>query len=485
MDFPDAPVVIRDEIDDAARRAVAVGADPSTLEYVGAGGEGIVFADRGLAYKVGRPGRSLEDEALALGELSAMGAPVPSFAAWFPSENVIVRSMVEGRPGSWSDARVLEDLWRDEIIPALAAAEFTRGEFKENSFIIPEGHPVEDAVMIDLGFVYPTGSRNVAKIDREVAAADERTKLHPLSMDVQLAVSSGDADAETARRWVARLEQVFGRQRVAGLRREVESSLRYQMKENPTDPNDQHFLGYWTRELDRAARALDLNDLEDFDRFQSYLQVDLLRRLTSKQLKMIAQSLGTSGGRSKRDTIASIAKAWRDRRPRSNYRPNPPYSGYVKDWWEKPHPKNENRIAYQTKTDALNVFADHNRTIIDDYGGEGMVHSPESFEAINHLNGLKGKRRVNTIAKALWWALPSGGPPWYLEDIDVELLNRTAPAIYNQRGLSFHLPDFAEQERLLAQEEAYNMERWEERQEHWSGDDDEILDLGEDEDPFW
>lgn len=500
------------------------------------------------------------------------------------------------------------------------------------------------------------------------------------------------------------------------------------LEENPVDPNDQHFLNYWTRELDRAAVTLDFADREDRERFQRYAR-ELLRNLSLKQLKMIAQHLRVSSGlRSKRSSMESIANAWMDQRrqnpsrshrtrraqyvldnyrlepyeggwralmswpggkwqvieganrtevvnkarshwghfnfqdeaeafdeifplglgggydrsqvrgpfqvdprqpnppysvqagePRGweenpsgsgdlieresfympphgpahllrakpvnpdrltkaqrrvlnevagtetgfvanaafyarpfrrlsktdhrilislllggaleqwkvrgplpgehspsevgahadyhflfakphqvmmargpdgfttegwEYRPNPPYSGYVKDWWEKPHPKDEDRIAYQTKTDALNVFADHNRGIIDDYGGEGMVHSPESFEAINHQEGLKGKRRVNTIARALWWALPSGGPPWYLEDIDVELLNRTAPAIYNQRGLSFHLPDFAEQERLLREEEAYNMERWEERQEHWPDEGDDVEDEDEDEDLF-
>jgi len=140
-------------------------------------------------------------------------------------------------------------------------------------------------------------------------------------------------------------------------------------------------------------------------------------------------------------------------------RRNPPYSGWRKGWWQKSLPADTHKISYKTKTDALNVFLDFNRAIVDDYGGESMKHSPESFEAINHRFGIEGKRRVDTIAKAVWWALPPGSP-YYLEDIDVELLNETAPAIYNPRGLVFRIPDYVEEAALLEKEAEYWQERY-------------------------
>ena len=138
---------------------------------------------------------------------------------------------------------------------------------------------------------------------------------------------------------------------------------------------------------------------------------------------------------------------------------NPPYSGYDPAYFEKPLPADTHRLSYDTKRDALNVFLDYNRGVVDDYGGESMKHSAESFEAINHRYDIKGKRRVDTIAKALWWALPAGSP-YYLEDIDVNLLNDTAPAIFNPRGMNFQTPDYVEEARLLEQEGEYWLEKY-------------------------
>ena len=133
---------------------------------------------------------------------------------------------------------------------------------------------------------------------------------------------------------------------------------------------------------------------------------------------------------------------------------NPPYSGWRKGWAEKPLPKDIYRACFKTKTDALNVFLDHNRRLVDDYGGENMVHSRASFDALNSFHDIPRRRQVDTIAKAVWWALPGPGP-WCLEDIDVEILNRTAPAIYNQQGRVWTLPDHIEEARLVRQEEEY------------------------------
>ena len=130
---------------------------------------------------------------------------------------------------------------------------------------------------------------------------------------------------------------------------------------------------------------------------------------------------------------------------------NPPYSGYRKRWTQKKLPKNLYKACYTTKTDALNVFLTFNSDVVEDYGGPSYVHSPESFEAINHLYEIRGKRRVDSIAKAVWWALAGPGP-WCLEDIDLGLLNQTAPVIYNEYGYEFRLPDHLEEARLIAEE---------------------------------
>ncbi len=96
-------------------------------------------------------------------------------------------------------------------------------------------------------------------------------------------------------------------------------------------------------------------------------------------------------------------------------------------WWRTPIPRKQ-QVCYRTKTDALNVFRNHNQDVIDTYGGEDAPHGPAEFDAINERFNLRGKRRVRTTAGALWYALV-GGPPWCLDNIDVDLLNQTAVGI--------------------------------------------------------
>jgi len=95
--------------------------------------------------------------------------------------------------------------------------------------------------------------------------------------------------------------------------------------------------------------------------------------------------------------------------------------------------------------------------LVDDYGGENMKHSAASFDAINHRFDIReDRRKVDTIAKAVWWALeksPDG--KYYVEDIDVDLLNDTASALFNPRGLSWRLPDHVGEEELRAKEAEY------------------------------
>lgn len=122
-------------------------------------------------------------------------------------------------------------------------------------------------------------------------------------------------------------------------------------------------------------------------------------------------------------------------------------------WWRKPLPKSaSSKVCFRTKTDALNVFADYNRSTIDNYGGEDAVHRPSEFDAINHIYDLTGKRKVRTIAQALWESLRTKRGPYCLDDINVQLLNRTAPG---EKGVGFQIPAAAEEAALVSEEATY------------------------------
>jgi len=140
-------------------------------------------------------------------------------------------------------------------------------------------------------------------------------------------------------------------------------------------------------------------------------------------------------------------------------RKNPPYSGYDPRYPTRKMPKDPTKISYKTKRDALNVFIDWNSSIIDEaFSGPSARQPYDSFDNINHRFGLTGSRRVDTFAKALWWAMPAGSP-FYLEDIDVEMLNATSPMIHNtDRRLT--LPDYAEEQRLLEKQRDYYESRY-------------------------
>ena len=111
-------------------------------------------------------------------------------------------------------------------------------------------------------------------------------------------------------------------------------------------------------------------------------------------------------------------------------------------WIRRPIPPVRKRC-YRLKANALNVFRDANRHIIERYGGETYNVSPSEFDAINHKYGLRGRRRVRNIAEALWEAL-RGGRPYCLTDIDLDALNDTSPAreAEAEMGVRFELPDF-------------------------------------------
>lgn len=115
-----------------------------------------------------------------------------------------------------------------------------------------------------------------------------------------------------------------------------------------------------------------------------------------------------------------------------------------RNWWTRRAPR-RTRVCYPSKTDALNVFRQHNQDVIDNYGGESYAQSPAEFDAINHKYGI----RVRTIAEALWASMPPESP-YCLDSIDVEALNDTSPG--REHPIGFQLPDWVEEERWLRRE---------------------------------
>ena len=139
---------------------------------------------------------------------------------------------------------------------------------------------------------------------------------------------------------------------------------------------------------------------------------------------------------------------------------NPPFSGWREDWWLEKHPRDNTKIAYRRKRDALNVFMDWNQRLIDlAFNGPSQEHPPDSFDNFNHKYDLKGRRKINTFAKALWFAMPVGGP-YYLENIDVNMLNETSPMRHNAEEGQLTIPDFAEERRLVDLEAAYWQDKY-------------------------
>jgi hypothetical protein len=218
----DVPAAIRNEYPNARASAVAVGADPATMEYLGAGAEGILFVDGNVVYKVGRY-KPLVYEAEALEALSAAGAPVPAFYGYDAGHNTIIREHIEGRPGGWG-ARGLRDVYEREIQPALREAGFACGEYKENSFIVREdtGEPV----MVDLGFLCPIGARFVRDMGEKMKQLSPRDNWFDLQSEIRIALSYGDITPEQAAEWADMLADMFGENRVSDLRSLIRSETR-------------------------------------------------------------------------------------------------------------------------------------------------------------------------------------------------------------------------------------------------------------------
>lgn len=149
------PKAIEGEIDDAVTRAGAAGAD-GALEYVGAGMEGIVFCQGSTAYKVGRRGVSLEDEADFLRKANTVHRikdHVARFIRYDKRNHVLVRECVRGERLKWSQERKAYDL-TDDIQKAMEPYGFLAPERKPDSWLMVRGR---GPVLVDAGFATPVG----------------------------------------------------------------------------------------------------------------------------------------------------------------------------------------------------------------------------------------------------------------------------------------------------------------------------------------
>lgn len=118
-------------------------------------------------------------------------------------------------------------------------------------------------------------------------------------------------------------------------------------------------------------------------------------------------------------------------------------------WWRQ-RPPRETRVCYPTKTEALTVFLDVNRALVDNYGGASYEVSPAEFDAINHKYGTDARM----IAEAVWAALPAQKRgPYCLDAIDIDALNDTSPA--REFDLGFQLPDWVHEDDYETGQEAY------------------------------
>ncbi len=126
-------------------------------------------------------------------------------------------------------------------------------------------------------------------------------------------------------------------------------------------------------------------------------------------------------------------------------------------WWRGPIPRGP-AACLPTKQALLRVFVDENRDIIENYGGIGYEVSPAEFDSINHKYDLKGKKAARSISDAIWAALPPQPRKKYcFEDIDLAALNDTSPA--HESVQAFRLPDWIEEQRLVAQETEWYREQ--------------------------
>lgn len=215
------------EIDDAAERAVAAGAR-EPLEFMGAGGEGIVFCTGDVAYKAGRRSHRGDQSLATEAEFFRRASQVPQikrkiarFHRYDAEHDVLVRECVRQRGERKYGRRNLDDAeaWDavKEIEQAMLPYGYTGPERKSSSFVYVSGR---GPVLIDGGFARKVGHQLVKEVldkrtgriprDRfdtdESLAYDirvERGRTIPKSIADRIRAKLGDERPLAGRRYAA------------------------------------------------------------------------------------------------------------------------------------------------------------------------------------------------------------------------------------------------------------------------------------------
>lgn len=216
VDTDAVPAKYRDEVAAAATRAGAAGAD-GPLEYIGMGGEGVVFCDgAGRAYKVGRwrgpDTPTLADEAAFLkkaGQIPTIKQHVAKFYTYDAANDVIVRECVrpKGERGKYARRNMPSDTdaWdmADRIGKVMRPYGFTAPERKPDSFVHVSGRGL---VLVDAGFALKRGHELVKDALDVVNARRPVTKRRAQDLVWALeAERGGSVPAKVADPLIARL----------------------------------------------------------------------------------------------------------------------------------------------------------------------------------------------------------------------------------------------------------------------------------------
>ena len=178
--------VLGDQLDDAAERAVAAGAQ-GALEFQGAGMSGIVFCDeKGDAYKVARPGGDAtvaeESEWLAKAEqIPGVREHVARGARYDRKNRVLVRECVRGKTGTPRNTGKLFDIHKD-IRKAMTPYGWLSPEFKEDSYVYARGR---GPVLVDASMAVRVGGELV-KYAQDVL--ENRRTTHERLSDIAFAI---------------------------------------------------------------------------------------------------------------------------------------------------------------------------------------------------------------------------------------------------------------------------------------------------------
>lgn len=181
----------REEIIDAAERAVKAGGDPP-LEFVGIGMQGVVLCDKRHAFKVARHAgdkrarassvRMLADEAEWLATASKRPEVRPYVAAfvdWSPKLGVLTRECVRGDPGVWGRSQKVRDVF-SHIEPYMLAEGWGMPEFKDDSVVFGANGRGK---LVDAGMAHRVSNRLLSFIE---SVLEGRRKRDPLVFDDDL-----------------------------------------------------------------------------------------------------------------------------------------------------------------------------------------------------------------------------------------------------------------------------------------------------------